>query len=149
MLLLCMVCVVNGSVKLHKSPPLEGVISLKFLPALKGRSISYVERSLFSSFTRLGGLGVGDQKYLSDSQFHSSVKVICSDRSAGVLFWCECCRSSTSDKSEVVRANNHAKSDFTTSSLPADLHRIMTLSNKKGLNLGHPFCLVLIMTLFA
>ena len=55
--------------------PLEDVISLMFLPALTGRSISDVERSLFSLPIRLGGLGVGDPRLLSDSQLDSSVKI--------------------------------------------------------------------------
>ena len=52
--------------------PLEDAISVKFLPALTGRSFSDVERSIFSLPTRLGGLGFGDPRLLSDSQFDSS-----------------------------------------------------------------------------
>ena len=39
--------------------PLEDAISVKFLPALTGKSFSDIERSIFSLPTRLGGLGIG------------------------------------------------------------------------------------------
>ena len=55
--------------------PLEDAISVKFLPTLTGRSFSDVERSIFSLPTRLGGLGIGDPRLLSDSQFDSSMKI--------------------------------------------------------------------------
>jgi len=46
---------------------LEDAISAKFLPALTGRSFSDVERSIFSLPTKLGGLGIGNPRFLSDS----------------------------------------------------------------------------------
>ena len=54
--------------------PLEGAISVKFLPALTGRYLSDSERSIFLP-TRLGGLGIEDSILLSGSQFDSSVKI--------------------------------------------------------------------------
>ena len=55
--------------------PLEDIISLQLLPALTGRSISDVERALFSLPVRLGGLGICDPKSHSDAEFDSSVKI--------------------------------------------------------------------------
>ena len=42
---------------------------------MTGRSFSDVERSIYFLPTILGGLGIGDPRLLSDSQFDSSMKI--------------------------------------------------------------------------
>ena len=118
---------------------LEDVISLKFLPALTGRSISDAKRSLFSLPIRLGGLGIGNPKLLSDSQFDSSVKITSTLVALIVQqeshFSIDTLEAQRLAKSEVVRATHQAQADFAASlhqPLSADLQRIMALSSEKG-----------------
>ena len=133
---------------------LEDVISLKFLPALTGRSISDAERSLFSLPIRLGGLGIGNPKLLSDFQFDSSVKITSALVALIVQqeshFSIDTLEAQRLAKSEAVCATHQAQADFAAclhQSLSADLQRIMALSNEKGFHLGFQLCLLTSMAL--
>lgn len=55
--------------------PLESVIFYRFIPANPGRSVSELERSIFTLPVRLGGLGVCDPQQVVNSEFDFSVKV--------------------------------------------------------------------------
>lgn len=55
--------------------PLEDVIFHHFIPALVGKPVSDLERSLFALPVRLGGLGICDPRALANSEFAASVKV--------------------------------------------------------------------------
>ena len=117
--------------------PLEDVISLKFLPALTGRSISDAYRSLFS-FThyRLGGLSIGNPKLLSDSICEDNLSACCPDCSARISL-----ASTLEDqclaKSEVLRVTHQAQADFAASlyqsSADSVTENIMALTSEKGL----------------
>ena len=118
---------------------LEDVITLKFLSVLTGRSISDAERSLFSLPIRLGGLGIGNPKLLSDPQFDSSVNITSAFVALIVQqeshFSIDTLEAQRLAKSEVVPATHQAQADFAASlhqSLSADLQRIMALSSEKG-----------------
>ena len=119
--------------------PLEDAISVKFLPALTGRSFSDIEISFFSLPTRLDGLGIGDPRLLSDSQFDSSMKIttalVAQIAQQDSLFSMATVEAQRLAKSDVVRVNHQVQADLAASLhryLPLDLQRILSLSSEKG-----------------
>ena len=119
--------------------PLEDAISVKFLPALTGKSFSDVERSIFSLPTRLGGLGIRAPRLLSDSQFDSSMKItsalVAQIVQQDSLFSMATVEAQHLAKSDVVLFNHQVQADLAASlhrSLPLDQQRILSLSSKKG-----------------
>ena len=80
---------------------------------------SDAERSLFSLSIRLGGLGIGNPKLLSDSQFDSSVKITSALVALIVQqeshFSIDTLEAQRLAKSEVVLATHQAQADFAAS----------------------------------
>ena len=119
--------------------PLEDIISLQLLPALTGRSISDVERDLFSLPVRLGGLGICDPKSHSDAEFDSSVKItsalVALIVQQELTFSIDTLEAQRSAKCEVVRMKHRAHDEVAATlcqSLPVGLQRIVALSSEKG-----------------
>ena len=119
--------------------PLEDIISLQLLPALTGRSISDVERALFSLPVRLGGLGICDPKSHSDAEFDSSVKItsalVALIVQQELTFSIDTLEAQRSAKCEVVRMKHRAHDEVAATlcqSLPVGLQRIVALSSEKG-----------------
>ena len=55
--------------------PLETTILKEFIPAIAGKSISDLERDLFSLPVRMGGLGLCDPSSIADFEFEASVSI--------------------------------------------------------------------------
>ena len=65
----------NNSKYFWFAPALGGCNFHHFIPALVGKPVSDLERSLFALPVRLGGLGICDPRALANSEFAASVKV--------------------------------------------------------------------------
>ena len=119
--------------------PLETTILKEFIPAIAGKSISNLERDLFSLPVRMGGLGLCDPSSVADFEFEASVSItspliqeIIQQRkkfSAAVL------GDQLQAKVDVVSSRHQQQASCLSeimSLLPDDLRRNVQLSSEKG-----------------
>ena len=119
--------------------PLETTILKEFIPAIAGKSISDLERDLFSLPVQMGGLGLCDPSSIADFEFEASVSItspliqeIIQQRtkfSAAVL------GDQRQAKVDVVSSRHQRQASCLSeliSLLPDDLRRIVQLSSETG-----------------
>ena len=119
--------------------PLETTILKEFIPAIAGKSISDLERDLFSLPVQMGGLGLCDPSSIADFEFEASVSI------TSPLIQ-EIIQQHTKFSAAVLGDQHQAKVDVVSSRhqwqasclselmslLPDDLRRIVQLSSDKG-----------------
>ena len=119
--------------------PLETTILKEFIPAIAGKSISDLERDLFSLPVQMGGHGLCDPSSIADFEFEASVSI------ASPLIQ-EIIQQRTKFSAAVLGDQRQAKVDVVSSwhqqqasclselmsLLPDDLRHIVQLSSEKG-----------------
>ena len=119
--------------------PLESAILKEFIPAIAGKSISDLERDLFSLPVRMGGLGLCDPSSIADFEFDASVSItsplihdIIQQRTK---FSVEVLSDQRQAKVDVVSSRHRwqaSRESELMSLLSGDLCRIVQLSSEKG-----------------